>query len=177
MSTRISLTHTELLSLVHYDKSSGLFTSLVKRKRVRAGQVLGCVNGKGYVQFSIHSVLYTAHRLAWFYVTGGWPEAMIDHKDTNRSNNAFANLRLATYNENLANASISKRNTTGKKGVTFDKSRGKFRAQIMVAGKRQSLGMFLSLDDASDAYDRAALALSGSFALTNESLCVPHNSD
>ena len=72
----------------------------------------------------------------------------IDHIDNNRQNNNLINLRFATTTQNAQNAKISSKNTSGTKGVYWNKNRNKWRAQIMINGKNINLGSFLKKDDA-----------------------------
>lgn len=45
----------------------------------------------------------------------------VDHADSNKLNNNVTNLRYATRRENSQNATMSKRNTSGCKGVGWQK--------------------------------------------------------
>lgn len=76
------------------------------------------------------------------------PDFEIDHKDRDRSNNRFLNLRGATRTQNAANVNMSVANTTGFTGVSLTKSRMKFRAEIRVNKKRIHLGYFDTAEDA-----------------------------
>jgi len=69
----------------------------------------------------------------------------IDHANNDKLNNNVSNLRWSTHSENNQNASISKRNTSGVRGVTFNKSNKKWRVQIKLNGKYKHLGLFTSL--------------------------------
>lgn len=89
---------------------------------------------------------------------------LVDHKDCNPLNNTRSNIRLASHNQNAQNASISKRNTTGYKGVTYRKSTNRYRALIAVNGKTRELGTFLTAEEAYEAYCKAAIELHGEFA-------------
>jgi hypothetical protein len=75
-----------------------------------------------------------------------------------------SNLRFATRAQNGQNARLSKRNTTGLKGVCWNASRQLFAAEIRCSGQRHHLGRFATADQAKDARDRAAVALHGEFA-------------
>lgn len=94
----------------------------------------------------------------------------IDHEDHNGLNNQRYNLRSATVAQNGHNQSLSKTNTSGYKGVTWDKVGRKWRAYIKINDKDINLGRFIDILDAARAYDYAAIKYFGEFALTNESL-------
>lgn len=88
--------------------------------------------------------------------------AMVDHKNGNTLDNRKSNLRHASYSQNMANARLSRLSTTGAKGVTF--KHGKWCARITAFGKRIELGYFKTLEDASEAYRKAANRIWGEFA-------------
>lgn len=94
---------------------------------------------------------------------GEWPPCQVDHEDTNKRNNRWTNLRLATGSQNQANRSAVKNNALGAKGVERTKS-GKFRARLKVAGNNQHLGTFNTIAEASAAYAAAARQTWGEFA-------------
>jgi hypothetical protein len=66
-------------------------------------------------------VIYKAHRVIWLWVTGEWPEHDIDHKDRDALNNRWKNFRLATPLVNASNRDLSRNNTSGTRGVYWDK--------------------------------------------------------
>lgn len=84
--------------------------------------------------------------------------------------NRRANLRESTRSQNMQNADIRTDNKSGFKGVTWDASRGKWSASLMLNYKRVALGRFDSKIEAALAYDRAAEQTFGEFAKTNASL-------
>lgn len=88
----------------------------------------------------------------------------VDHIDRNPLNNQRNNLRLADRSQQRANQSISKSNTSGVKGVIFDKSRNKYRAEVCMYGKRYYLGRFDNIIEAANAYRAAAEKIQGEFA-------------
>jgi HNH endonuclease/AP2 domain len=93
------------------------------------------------------------------------PDGMdVDHKDGNGLNNVRSNLRLATRSQNQCNKPMYKTNTSGYKGVTWDKSRGQWMAKIKVGPKHINLGRFDDITDAAAAYAEAALKYHGDFA-------------
>lgn len=154
---RKDLTHVELLALLDYNELTGDFTRLVTvAPNAKAGDVAGTVDYYGYIIITINYKRHRANRLAWFYKTKSWPESIVEHEDRNRANNIWTNLRLATQSENLANIGKHKDNTSGYKGVTRDKQREKWYAQIMYDGKTKFLGRFDNIIEAARAYDRGA---------------------
>jgi AP2 domain len=93
----------------------------------------------------------------------------VDHRDRIGLNNQRLNLRLASSNENARNTGMRSHNKSGFKGVSWDKRKGKFQAQIRVNGKTISLGYFHAdcILDAARAYNEAAIRLHGEFAYQN----------
>jgi hypothetical protein len=75
-------------------------------------------------------------------------KSQVDHIDNNRSNNHITNIRWATGKENNQNKSLSSKNTSGVKGVYWNKNTNKWKAQIEINGKRINLGSFMNKDDA-----------------------------
>lgn len=98
------------------------------------------------------------HRL----IAGASGELDVDHRDVNGLNNRRANLREASRSSNKANSRLSKRNTSGLKGVR--RSGAKWRAAIRKNGKHISLGYFEDPNDAHQAYVEAAQTHFGEFA-------------
>jgi AP2 domain len=87
-----------------------------------------------------------------------------DHHNRDSLDNTRVNLRLANDIENQGNRGPNKNNTSGYKGVVFDKSRGNWRAKM--AGRTVG-GRFNSPEDAAHAYDEAAQKHFGEFAQLN----------
>ena len=152
----------QLKSILRYEPDSGLFYVVKSTApRVKVGSVAGSKNASGYIVIN-RSRVYMAHRLAWLYMTGEFPVGQIDHIDCDRSNTKWDNLRLATRTENRRNASRSRNNTTGFKGVS--RARSKYRATISVDYKQICLGNFDTAEEAHEAYKKAAADLYGEFA-------------
>lgn len=168
-----------LRQLIHYDPETGLFTRIAA-PRPQAGHYVGQVaghvkygshaDGGGYIMLTVDGRKYRGHALAWFYMTGEWPVHDIDHKDTDRTNNRWSNLRLATRSQNIANARRARDNQSGFKGVSFDKSRNKWKAQIGMGKSAKGyygtklIGRFNTKEEAAEAYRRAAESRFGEFA-------------
>lgn len=97
----------------------------------------------------------------------GFPPSGVDHIDGNTLNNKRSNLRLANKSENAFNTLAHRDNLTGVKGVSVNG--GKFRARIWVNGKEISLGVFLKLEEAAEAYKQASLKYHNQYSVFNRS--------
>jgi hypothetical protein len=164
------LTYDMLRAALSYDPDTGMFVwkyraHILERVNSRvAGKVAGSLRPSGYLSVQIEGESYQIHRLAWLYMTGEWPKGGIDHKDLNRSNNQWSNLRCADQSKNMANQKICPRNTSGFKGVSWNKEKKKWQAYIKVNKKRKALGYFSCPELAHNAYCSAAQKYFGEFA-------------
>ena len=158
----MTLTAERLRELLHYDPKTGIFTWLVSRRVVRAGDQAGTVKEDGYLYIKIDQRSHLGHRLAWLYMTGKWPPDQVDHRDLVGSHNWWENLRLADNSQNNANSEC--RAASGIKGVTWVESRKRWQAQITVHGRNIFLGRFSEAGEAAAAYATAARAHFGEFA-------------
>jgi hypothetical protein len=151
-----------LKELLEYNPITGEFTRKITVSNAKKGTAAGCKNCEGYKVIRIDGLLYYAHRLAWLYIHGFYPNN-VDHIDGNKNNNCISNLRVATTRQNNWNRSTFKSNSSGFKGVSLHKETGKWRARIRSCGKYKSLGLFRSPIEAHTAYSKAAAELHGEF--------------
>lgn len=123
-------------------------------------------DGRRRIIFKFQGMTVTvyAYQVVWALTHGTWPAQDIDHKDSDPSNDDGKNLRLATPSQNLANTGLFAHNTSGFKGVSWDRRRSKWRAYIKVKGRTKSLGNHSSIEAAAEAYRVAAKAEFGEFA-------------
>ena len=158
-----ALTHEYLLSILRYDKESGSFVRKVRRGGHKIGTIAGAVDDEGYIEIRINGKRYPASRLAWFYVHGEWPVKTIDHKDRNKTNNSFSNLREADHASQNRNRNKIKNCSSIYKGVS--KIGNRWRAQITLENsKPKHLGSFTTEEEAYAAYCKAAKEHFGEFA-------------
>ena len=130
-----------------------------------AGYGAGRVDSHGYITIEMGGETYKAHRIAWVIKTGSWPSKEIDHKNGNRSDNRWENLREANRLENSINRAIlSSNNKSGITGVHWENDRKKWRAQIQYSGKKINLGRFADREDAIKARREAEEKYFGEFA-------------
>lgn len=157
------LTQERLKQLLHYNPDNGLFLWRVVTMRTRPGDRAGTVK-KGYVVIGVDGKSYAAHRLAFLYMTGNLPTVYVDHKNSDGTDNRWANLRLATNSQNQMNVAMWAHNTSGFKGVSWHKREGRWSANIRIDGKKKSLGYFDDPKEGYAAYCEAARLHHGEFA-------------
>lgn len=146
MSRTANLTQQRLKEVAHYDSATGIFTSRVRRGKVNPGDELGTLCCYGYVIIKIDYVRYRAQRLAVLYMTGHWPEGVSDHINRDRADNRWENIRVCTKAENNRNRELAKNNTSGSKGVVFDKRFGKWLVMVGINGSRRSFGYYEDIE-------------------------------
>ena len=163
MSKMKKLTQEYLKECLMYEPDTGIFTwkkrPLNHFKNSRgcnsfnsklSGKMAGRISHYGYIEIGLMKFLYKAHRLAFLYMEGYTPENEIDHKDGNRSNNIWSNLREVSHQCNMQNQKLSKKNTSGIAGVFFNKryNKCKWVVNIKISQKNKCIGRFEKLEDA-----------------------------
>ena len=95
------LTAIRLRKVLSYAPATGIFRWKVSAStRAPVGTIAGAKNGRGYRQIRIDGRPYSASRLAWFYMTGKWPNSEISYLNGKPSDTRWANLREATSSPN-----------------------------------------------------------------------------
>jgi hypothetical protein len=147
------LTQAKLKEVLHYDPEAGDFTWLVDRgTRAKKGAVAGSPNKiHEYYEIVFEKKNYKAHRLAWLYVNGEFPEEQIDHINGVRTDNRISNLRAVGLLENLHNQKKRCTNSSGTTGVGWDKKANSWRVRINVNNQSIQLGSFADLNLAIEA--------------------------
>jgi HNH endonuclease/AP2 domain len=152
----------ELANYVDYDPATGSFLRKKYKNQYKPGTDAGSLNNKGYVQVCIAGTPYKAHRVAWAIMTGEWPIYEIDHKNGQRGDNRWENLRHATKSQNQGNARKRSDNTSGFKGVWRHKE--KWRSVVFKDRRKYHIGLFDTPEEAHAAYVKKATELHGEFA-------------
>lgn len=144
-----------LRQLVDYDPETGLFTyrhvasmSASRNTRFAGKPAFTRHHKQGYRAGMIGNANIYAHRAAWAWVHGEWPDGEIDHINHDRADNRIANLRVVSKSGNMRNMPKLKNNTSGATGVYWDKSASKWSAKIRVDRKLISIGYYQSFTDA-----------------------------
>ncbi|MFY8105622.1 MAG: HNH endonuclease signature motif containing protein [Elstera sp.] len=164
---KAGLTQERLKSLLSYDPCSGHFTWLVDRGMMRCkGRRAGTPDDTGYLIIRVDYVIYKAHRLAWFYMTGKWPKEYIDHINGDKADNRWVNLREANPAQNSIN-SRPRQNKTGFPGVSIS-SKNSFKAKIKVNNVSVYLGNFATAEEAHEAFKKSAASYHGSYRKPGE---------
>lgn len=118
-------------------------------------------NGKGYAARSRDKV--RMHR-----IINKTPSGMLtDHINRNKLDNRKCNLRTCTSVQNKMNTGLRKDNTSGYKGVVFEKRRNRWVAQIGINGKNKQLGRYKTAKEAAIAYNSASASIYGEYAYCN----------
>lgn len=132
----LPLTERRLREALRYNHDTGVFTWRINAGyRNMIGKRAGEITARGYVRIMIDGQRYQGSWLAWLYIKGRWPKAgcELDHKDRQRSNNAFTNLRECTSAQNRMNSSYT-RATLHRVEVTWID--GKYVARFWATGRR-----------------------------------------
>lgn len=166
MKHKTNVTQSQLKELFDYNPHTGNFIRKTSGKGTgnKKGAIAGYTRPDNYIVINVLSIQYRAHRLAWLYVTGEWPKDLIDHINGSPSDNRWCNLREATNSENCINSNIRNDNSSGQKGVTWCKTKNKWKARISINGVVTSLGYHSNIEDAAEKYNNAALKHHGEFS-------------
>jgi hypothetical protein len=159
MSERECITMDRLKEYLEYDPVTGIFIWLKttgKRTHLigkQAGSIRPKGHGKNYWGIRIDTVMYSAARLAWFYMTGVWPIDCIDHINGDSLDNRFSNIREATHTENQRNITVRSKKSELPMGVSHWRKR--YEARIWIDKNRVKLGIYDTFKEASERYIQA----------------------
>ena len=162
METANKLTQDLLHELFEY-RDGVLYWKVANSNRIKTGDAAGCLFNNGYLCTRINNKKYLNHRLIFLMHYGYLPE-LLDHIDGNKLNNRIENLRSATNSENSRNSKIRKNNTSGIKGVTWDISSKKWKAQIRDEKKYKCIGRYKTIEEAAEAIKKTREELHGEYA-------------
>lgn len=167
---KVRVTAERVREVFSYDPLSGALTYRVRRKHYRPGERAGFVALKsnhrsgGYRIVRLDNREYAEHWLVWIHTHGRWPTGVLDHMNGDRADNRIANLRDCSVSQNNANRGKQANNTSGIKGVFFNRNARKWSSSINCRRRFYYLGLFKTADEAAAAYARKAKELFGEFA-------------
>ena len=127
------LTAEQVRKMFDYNPETGEFIRKVRMGSNMPGTRADRLKYTGYLVVVIGRKEYRAHRLAWLYYYGKWPDnenCYIDHINGNPTDNRITNLRLATSLSNSHNRKVHSNTSSGIMGVCKDKASGKWKAYI-----------------------------------------------
>jgi hypothetical protein len=129
------------------------------------------LNTKGYKKVNLNNKTKEVHRLVGLaFIPNPENKRCVDHIDTNKTNNNMSNLRWATMDENGHNTPITKRNTSGIKGISWKTRDKKWRVEIMYKRKYYYLGEFTDKEEAIKVRQLKANELFGEFTNSCEKI-------
>jgi len=156
----------ELLQELFYYENGFLFNKVKRSSNAMPNTLAGTLpNNSDYRRVSISNKIYLEHRVIWIYFNGLIPKNLfIDHINQNKNDNRIENLRLCTRSENQYNRGAYKNNTSGIKGVSYNKALKKYSSQMRINDVKTHLGYFDTIELAKEAYDLKAIEVQGQFA-------------
>ena len=161
-----ALTVTDVTGVVLSDGSVAIIDAADEHHALRARRWYAHKHGYAYRPGVAGESVTYLHRL----IAGAGEGEHVDHTNGDSRDNRRANLRLATVSQNMSNARKRSDNRSGFKGVSWHAGGQKWQASIQIGGKSRGLGLFVEPRSAAHAYDTAAIAACGEFAMTNARL-------
>jgi hypothetical protein len=154
------IAHSRLIELLRYEPETGKFFWLTARHNVVIGSEAGSLwkkQNRWYIKVDFRT--YARSRLAWFYMTKIWPEKLIDHENRNSRDDRWENLRPATFSQNAHNSKTHCDNTSGVRGVSWNKKDKHWIASV----GHDYLGSFKTFEEAAKVATDARKRLFGEF--------------
>jgi hypothetical protein len=99
------------------------------------------LNPNRYLRVTVNHKKYLLHRVIFYMMMRRWP-LEVDHRDRNRHNNRWFNLREVTHNLNQQNRGLDKRNIAGCSGVMWKSKRKRWRVQVHHNGVTHFIGYY-----------------------------------
>jgi hypothetical protein len=143
------ITQEEVRTLFDYREDGALIRKVsVGGPAGQIGRAIGSVSTGGaerpdkkYLITKISGKHYCAHKLVYLWHYGQWPE-QLDHINRDSLDNRVENLRPANACTNMQNRKVFKSNTSGAKGVAWNKRANKWQVYVGVERKIKHIGYF-----------------------------------
>ena len=142
------LSQQRLKELFDYREDGNFIRRIRTSSRTNVGEVAGSLDANGYVVTKVDGHNYKNHRLVWLFHHGYLPENDIDHKDRVKTHNWVENLREAGKQCNSRNTGNHKTNTSGVKGVHWNRQSEKWVASVKINRKKIHLGLHSDFTEA-----------------------------
>lgn len=160
------ITYEQARELLRYDPETGVFTWRAERRMGRTGKGAliaspgdvagGPMKSTGYRQIVVVGRHYLEHRLAFLWMTGAWPKGQVDHRNGDRTDNRWENLRDVAQPINAQNLRRARADSaTGVQGVGYQKRGARHKryvARIRINGKSKTIGYFATAEEAHVVY-------------------------
>ncbi len=157
-------TRAAALVALNYNPATGSLTWTGLQRGTVCGEVPGWLDKDEYRRFGFMGRIYFAHIMIWFMQTGDWPPETVDHKNRDKADLRWVNLRLANYSENQWNRTKGALNKSGFKGVCFERQTKKWKASFAVRRRCVTVGRFETAELANAAVIAARAEAHGKFA-------------
>lgn len=120
----------------------------------------GRVINSGYGACSVNGKKWLAHRYSYTMARGAIADGhVIDHICRNKICVKPSHLRQVSQLENVRSQGLRTNNTSGVRGVTWDKARQRWVASVNIGGKKRFVGRFTTIEDAAQAVAAARATL------------------
>jgi hypothetical protein len=140
---------------------SGLMWVTPRARRLKPGDVAGCLSGKKGLRqdwiIGFNNNRYLVSRVIYAKLIKDPGNLTVDHIDRNPLNNKITNLRLANRVQQSLNRDIKSKSDSGVVGISWSERAKKWRVRIQLNNKINYLGNYLCLLDAYEAYIKSEL--------------------
>lgn len=142
----------------NFDPDTGAVTWAANGARHAAGDVVGRASDNRYGMVRIGQFRAYLHRVAWVHYYGSNPSGVIDHINGKKGDNRISNLRDVPMSRNALNVRPDK--ASGESGIRgvwrHSVQKDKFTSRITIDGRRVTLGIYDTEEQAAKAYQEAA---------------------
>jgi hypothetical protein len=146
-----------------YNKETGDLIWKIRKQKVVKGAIAGSIVPEGYRVIQLNAKFYKAHRLVYLMHKGYLPKTL-DHINGDRADNRIENLRAVSAGQNQHNRKLNSNNTSGYKGVAWDKENKNWTTYINLEGRRIFLGYYSTPEEADKVVRKAREELHGAYA-------------
>ena len=142
------------MKVLYYDNT--YYVSDSGKIKNTKGRILGSIGNDGYVHLVVKQagkrVNVRIHKIIWKAFNGAVPCGNeIDHINGDKADNRIINLQLLNHRENTRKSVVG---VSGFSGVSWSKSKQKWRVQISINNKRFHLGYKNSINEAKMLYNK-----------------------